>query len=97
MHQPTLVRSLLQELAGGQAMRRGRSVRRRDVVRHRAKACGAFAASAGTLARKAGRTTVRVDLVALIGMARDRARRIDLFIDYFGEHRFGRPPLPAAG
>jgi hypothetical protein len=30
-------------------------------------------------------------------MARDRVRRIDLFIDYFGEHRLGRRPLAAAG
>jgi hypothetical protein len=33
----------------------------------------------------------------LIGKAHDRVWRIDFFIDYFGEHRFGRPPLPAAG
>ena len=52
---------------------------------------------AGRRPGRAGRRAVRVDLVALIGMARDRVRRIDLFIDYFGEHRLGRPALPAVG
>jgi hypothetical protein len=34
-------------------------------------------------------------VAVLIGMARYRVRKIDFFIDYFGEHRLGRPPLPA--
>jgi hypothetical protein len=64
-------------------MTSGRSARRQDLARRRPG--------------KAGRRSARIDLAVavLIGMARYRVRKIDFFIDYFGEHRLGRPPLPA--